>query len=137
MTKEESREKKKYLRRLTNAEHKRMNLKERIKEVEEEYQNAKAQNMSGFISGSGTKHDLSDYIVKLEKLNQDYFKWNLKAEEIKDVISMLESGVEEKVLLLRYKDELNWGEIASELHRSVSGIYAIHSMALQNLEIGH
>lgn len=132
-------QKKEYLKSYKNLCSKIRSLEEQKMSIIDTMTSARAQNYSGMPS-SGRQSDLSDYMVKLEKIKNSIFNANAKclASKIKieSAVLSMENGIESAVLHKKYILFKGWETIASELNYSVRQIYNIHGMALQHIEIG-
>ena len=114
-----------------------------IKLAEEELESLQAEKLysSAFFDGmprsKSGKADLANYMIKLEKLEQQYIKRRyqatVKAEEIKDCIYKLECEKEKTFLILRYIRLRKLEEICEEMNYSWKHIHNIHAKALNNL----
>ena len=85
------------------------------------------------------KSDLSNLMVKAEKLERKYaekkYKAFMKLEEIRSCINQLECHVERKVLTLRYIKFMKWEDICEEVSYSYKHVHNIHRKALSKLEV--
>lgn len=104
-----------------------------------------SKNTSGMPTGKGGKTDLSDYISKLEKLEDKYNnaikEYMSKCEKVIDSISNLKDEKQRMVLLLRYTQQNNqWEKVWQQMNElgevySLRQIFNIHGEALENLEV--
>lgn len=88
--------------------------------------------------GSGGK-DLSDYIVRLDKLERKYLKQRYRRiavrTEIRDKIEHMEDENEKDVLTLRYIQNVDWKDICIKMGYSWQHVHRIHSEALKNFKM--
>lgn len=142
MTEREQNEKKKeYLNRYKNAVKKYHSLKEQEEALQLEVDGPKGVGYDsiGMPKGSSRPTDISDYIVRVEKILSKID--NKKKEmqkirlEIEEKIADVEDGTQSKILYLRYIKFMKWEDICVELNCSWRQVHNTHSKALKNLNI--
>lgn len=142
MTEREQNEKKKeYLNRYKNAAKKYQSLKEQEEALQLEVDGPKGigYDSMGMPKGSSQPSDISDYIVRVEKILSKID--NKKKEmqkirlEIEEKIADVEDGTQSKILYLRYIKFMKWEDICVELRYSWKQMHRMHSQALKNLKI--
>ena len=130
-------EKKAYLRGYKRVCNRIKTLGLQIQEVREAKQQAKAQELSDMPKGN-KQSDLSDYIVKLERLEEKVaYKLEEKKREkieIENAITDVPDDVESDILYKRYIQLMDWEEIAEEIGYSVRHVYRYHGEALHDLK---
>lgn len=102
-----------------------------------------SKNDDGMPHGKNGHTDLSDYIVKLEKLEQDraeaIARMMQECQDILDAIETAPDEMERMVLSLRYIQGLRWEEIwqvlteATDKDIKLRRVYQIHGNALQHI----
>lgn len=84
-------------------------------------------------------HDLSDYIIQLEKLTDYLFEKYQRCIGIETDIYMrldqMTDQIEREVLRYRYVDGLTWEQIADRMSYSRRNITRIHGRALQHFPL--
>ncbi len=134
----ENEKKKEYLSSYKNLCRKLQSLEEQLQSLREVEQSAKIQQLSDMPKG-GRQTDLSDYIVKIDKVILKII-WakedlNNRKLEIEDKITSIENGLESDVLRKRYLELKTWERIGSELGYSSRQIINIHGKALISFNI--
>lgn len=138
MTEKEKNEKKKeYLNRYKNAVKKYNSLQEQEERI-------RAEMGPGAIEYSGMpkahkKTDLSDYMVRLEKILYKIADKKREMQEIRleieDKITDIDDGIQSRVLYLRYIRFLKWKDICVEIGYSWRQVHRAHSQALKKMNI--
>lgn len=138
MTEKEKNEKKKeYLNRYKNAVKKYNSLQEQEERI-------RAEMGPGAIEYSGMpkahkKTDLSDYMVRLEKILYKIADKKREMQEIRleieDKITDIDDGIQSSVLYLRYIRFLKWEDICVEIGYSWRQVHRAHSQALKKMNI--
>ncbi|HIT90128.1 MAG TPA: DUF1492 domain-containing protein [Candidatus Merdenecus merdavium] len=85
------------------------------------------------------KKDLSDYIVRLEKLEKDqvnarYDKIS-RYVEIEQRIEMLKDEDQKNLLKIKYLECKTWTEVCEEVGYEWAQVHRIHNKALRNFKI--
>ena len=138
MTEKEKNEKKKeYLNRYKNAVKKYNSLQEQEERI-------RAEMGPGAIEYSGMpkahkKTDLSDYMVRLEKILYKIADKKREMQEIRleieDKITDIDDGIQSRVLYLRYIRFLKWEDICVEIGYSWRQVHRAQSQALKKMNI--
>lgn len=138
MTEKEKNEKKKeYLNRYKTAVKKYNSLQEQEERI-------RAEMGPGAIEYSGMpkahkKTDLSDYMVRLEKILYKIADKKREMQEIRleieDKITDIDDGIQSRVLYLRYIRFLKWEDICVEIGYSWRQVHRAHSQALKKMNI--
>lgn len=132
-------EKKEYLNEYKRISLKIISLEEQEATIRAEMESAKNQEISDMPRGGGGKSDLSDYMVRLERIQQKIAQkkaeLRLKRLEIEEKIINIQDGQQSEVIRLRYLELLGWKEIRSKLDVSERQVYILHREALQAIEI--
>ena len=132
-------EKKAYLNEYKRISLKIISLEEQEATIRAEMESAKNQEISDMPRGGGGKRDLSDYMVRLERIQQmiaqKKAELRLKRLDIEEKIINIQDGQQSEVLRLRYLELLGWKEIRSKLDVSERQVYILHGEALQAIEI--
>lgn len=134
--KEENEKKKEYLRSY-------IPLVKAAKRLEEELEELRLSTMlpstnNDGLPGSSDKKDLSDYIVKVDKLMRKIIRTRYKRIEayskiFRDV-ERLDNEKERAVLTYRYLRGYSWEKICIEMNYSWKQVHRIHSNALANFK---
>lgn len=131
--------KKEYLKSYRNQCHKIRSLQEQKKGIIETMVSVKAQNYSDMPASSRIS-DLSDYMVKLEKIMLSIDNATAECMVIKiaieSAILKMKDGLESELLYKRYILFKSWELISVELGYERSQVYRIHGKALQHFELG-
>ena len=135
---EQNEKKKEYLNGYRRMTLKINSLAEQMRSISEIAESAKAVNYDDMPHGHKDT-DLSDYIVKLENLEE---KINaIKKEQyqrrigIEELIVSMQDGTECDVLRKRYIECKSWETIAKEIRYSVKQAQRIHGKALIHFEL--
>ena len=139
MTERELNDKKKeYLLEYKRIHRKIQSLENQRRSLVETMRSAKAIEYSDMPHGSKLS-DLSDYIVKLDRLIAEIEKYEkklrIKRLDIERSIVSLDNGVESDVLRKHYIELKSFETIACELSYTYRHITRIHGWALQHLKI--
>lgn len=131
--------KKEYLNEYKRISLKIISLEEQEATIRAEMESARNQEISDMPRGGGGKSDLSDYIVRLEqiqqKISQKRVELRIRHLEIEEKIINIQDGQQSEVIRLRYLELLGWKEIRSKLDVSERQVYILHGEALQAIEI--
>lgn len=131
--------KKAYLNEYKRITLKIISLEEQEATIRAEMESAKNQEISDMPRGGGSKSDLSDYMVRLERIQQKIVQkkaeLRIKRLEIEEKIINIQDGQQSEVIRLRYLELLGWKEIRSRLDVSERQVYILHGEALQAMEI--
>lgn len=131
--------KKEYLNEYKRITLKIISLAEQEATIRAEMESAKNQEISDMPRGGGGKSDLSDYMVRLEriqqKISQKRAELRIRHLEIEEKIINIQDGQQSEVIRLRYLELLGWKEIRSKLDVSERQVYILHGEALQEIEI--
>lgn len=131
--------KKEYLNEYKRITLKIISLEEQEATIRAEMESAKNQEISDMPRGGGGKSDLSDYMVRLERIQQKIAQkkaeLRFKRLEIEEKIINIQDGQQSEVIRLRYLELLGWKEIRSKLDVSERQVYILHEEALQAIEI--
>lgn len=132
----ENEQKKEYLNRYKDLCRKLRSLEEQLLALKEVEESAKIQNISDMPKG-GKQTDLSDYIVKLDKVFTQILKTRSKCMrlmiEIEGYISDMPDGIESSIIHKRYIELKTWEQICVEINYSWKQTHRKHSSALQHL----
>lgn len=139
MTEKEKNEKKKeYLNRYKNAVRKYESLQEQEQQLRIEMDGPRAIEYSDMPKGHN-QSDLSDYIVRLDKILSKIINKKRDMQEIRleieSRIADINDGVQSRVLYLRYIRFMKWEDICVEIGYSWRQVHRAHSKALKNLNI--
>ena len=131
--------KKEYLNEYKRITLKILSLEEQEATIRAEMESAKNQEISDMPRGEGGKSDLSDYMVRLERIQQKIAQkkaeLRFKRLEKEEKIINIQDGQQSEVIRLRYLELLGWKEIRSKLDVSERQVYILHGEALQAIEI--
>ena len=127
---------KKFLNSYREAHEQLMECKERIDTLREKQRVAASPRLSGMPKAN--QHiDLSDYIVRLELLIEEYEKkYNIEKATMKEVRTAIErlcSDKDRQILSYKYIDFMNYAEIAEATGMELGTIYDRHERALGRL----
>lgn len=129
-------ERKQYLLRYGVIRKRIRNLKEQLVSLQQVKKSAKTQQLSDMPKGSSRQKDLSDLMVKIEKLQEkinDEITESLKIKvEIEEGILNMEDEDESTVLRMRYIELMDWTRISYEMKYSKRHTLRIHGNALEN-----
>lgn len=139
MTDKEINEKKKeYLNSYKNLCIKLNSLEEQLESLREVEQSAKIQELSD-MPRSGKQKDLSDYIVKLDRILSKVIRTKQECLDrkldIENHIADITDGVESAILHKRYIEFKHWEEICIEVGYCWRQTHYLHSKALSNFNI--
>lgn len=130
--------KKDYLNSYKKACCKLKSLEEQLKEIRESKSSAQGIAYSDMPKGTN-QSDLSDYMVKVDKLLTKIEKIKKECLDIKlDIesrIADIEDGIECDVLRNYYIKGMTWEEVCVAIGYSWRQTHRIHSRALRNLNI--
>lgn len=118
----------------------------RIKRIGSEIEEIRSMKMSvsamkddGMPHGSGTTSDLSDYVARLETLEEELYKEGVKqVESYKEIdykISQIKNEDERDVLFYKYIKGKKFWEIAQIMDYSERWVKELHGNALKNIEL--
>lgn len=130
--------KKEYLRQYRNIMLQIKELREQERSLREVTMSAKVQQLSDMPKGSAVKSDLSDIMIKYErvqaKIQEKMYQAMEKRLEIEDVILDITDPKAAAVLRMRYIEMKKWEEIATRLGYSVKQVHRIHAKGLELLK---
>ncbi len=131
--------KKEYLHQYIQAKKGIDDLKKQLSSLQEVEMSAKSQQLSDMPRGSSYNGDLSDLMVRIEKLKEKIQKEIKRSIEIRvtieESIFEIPNKDEAKLLRMKYIELMGWKEIALKMHFSRTQIYNIHKNALKNIKI--
>lgn len=131
--------KKQQLKAYIQDKKKLKSLNQQKAELEEKIKSVKAILYSDMPKGSTKKTDLSDYMVKLERMDEridDKIKnINDGFLNIEEAISGLGDGDESEIIRMRYIEGKKWEEISKKTEYTTRQVHNIHGKALKNIEI--
>lgn len=111
---------------------------EELAELIEMQESASAVRYSDMPKGGGGQTDLSDEMVKREKLRKKIQKARYKRirvfAEIKNTIERLPTADEREVMSYRYLRLMGWEDICVRVNLSWKQTHRIHSRALENIK---
>lgn len=130
--------KKMYLRNYKNICDKIKSLKRQEEAIRAEMDGAKAIEYSD-MPRSNKQLDLSDYIIKLEQVEEKIKTARidklLAKADIEESISKLDSAIESDILRMRYIECWGWDDIGHSIGCSRATINRLHGNALKNFKI--
>lgn len=128
-------QKKEFLNSYKNLCRKLKSLEEQLESLREVEQSAKIQQLSDMPRG-GKQSDLSDYMVKLDKIltkvNRAKQECLDRKLDIENRIADMTNGIESAILHKRYIELKNWEQICVEINYSWKQTHRMHSLALSN-----
>lgn len=134
----ENEEKKEYLLQYGKACKRIKNLKEQLISLREVEQSAKIQQLSDMPKGSGRDKDLSDLMVRIEKLREKINDEIMRSARIRTMIEEdileIEDADQARVLRMRYIELLQWEEISDRMKYSRRQVIYMHGRALNNFK---
>lgn len=137
IVKEDSEEKKDYLNKYKEAESEMERLEYKIKMIRE-LKMSPSVVIDGMPHGSGHS-DLSDYIVKIDELEQLYVARRYQRiclfGEISEKIESLADEQEKQVLFERYIKGLKWEDVCNHIGYSWKQTHRLHNRALKNFRM--
>ena len=115
-------------------------LEEELHELIESQESCGAIEYSDMPKGGCNHSDLSDYMIKREKIWRKIHKARYKRivvfQEIKNAIDRLPSADEREVMSYRYLRLMSWEKICVKIEKSwKSVVFDIHGRALRNMKI--
>lgn len=114
-------------------------LNEQKNELDEKIKSVRAMVYSGMPHGSSKKTDLSDYMVKLEKMEEKISRKideiNKNFYEIEEAIAELEDGNESEIIRMRYISGMDWEKIGEKIEYSTRQVHNLHGKALKNIKL--
>ncbi|MFV0344225.1 MAG: DUF1492 domain-containing protein [Anaerocolumna sp.] len=139
MTEKELNEQKKdYLNSYKKLCRKLQSLEERLQSLRETERAAKTQQITDMPKG-GKQTDLSDYMVRVDTLEQEIYDKSqeciCKKLEIERCIVQMDDGTECDVLHKRYIELKPWEKICVEINYSWMQTHRIHGNALNSFMI--
>lgn len=130
---------KEYLLRYKTAYREAQDVELRLTQLRLKYSLPSGIDYDGMPKAHGNIHDLSDYAVKREAIeNQLIAKYSLCMGIEGDILERLDrmdKQEEREVLRLRYIDGKTWCEIAWHLNTVERNVYYIHGRALHNFPL--
>lgn len=130
---------KEYLRQYLTAYNEAQRIGSDIARLRIRYAYPSAIQYSDMPKGSGSERDLSDYMVKVEELQEQL---NRKLDEcirieiqIRTDIDRMEDDRERDLLRLRYIDGMTWEMIAERMGCAVRHVHRIHGRALAHMSL--
>lgn len=134
----ENEKKKEYLNEYYLLVRKLQSLQEQKHSILELKQYAGVQNLSDMPKGH-KKWDLSDYIIKLEHIEEEIKKQELlcykKKLEIEEHVLHIKNGIESDIIRKRYLEQKSWEDICLDIGYSWRQTHRIHAQALKHLQI--
>lgn len=129
--------KKEYLNSYKKVCCKLKNLEDQLQAIRESKSSVQAVVITDMPRGSN-QSDLSDYIVKVDKISTKIIKakqecLNVKID-IESKITDMEDGIECDILRKRYLEDKKWEEICVEIGYSWMQTHRLHSNALKNFD---
>ena len=121
--------KKEYLRQYRNITLQIKDLRDQARSLREVTMSAPIQQLSDMPKGSTSKSDLSDIMIKYERVQAKIQDKMCEALE-KDAILDISDPKAAAVLRMRYIELKKWEEIASRLGYSLKQIHRIHGKGL-------
>ncbi|EET60404.1 hypothetical protein BRYFOR_07600 [Marvinbryantia formatexigens DSM 14469] len=114
-------------------------LEEELEELTEIQESAGAIRYSDMPKGGGGQADLSDAMVKREKIWRKIQKARYKRmkvfAEIRNAIERLPTADEREVMSYRYLRLMSWEDISVRVEKKWTQTHRIHSRALENMKI--
>ena len=130
--------KKEQLKAYIQDKKKLKSLNRQKEELEEKIKSVKAILYSDMPKGSAKKTDLSDYMIKLERMDEriDNKIKNLNDGflSIEEAIFGLKDGDESEIMRMKYIEGKKWNEISKERKYSLRQVHNIHGEALKNIQ---
>lgn len=130
--------KKEYLLQYSKSEKRIRALREQLFSLQEVEKSAKTQQLSAMPKGSSRNKDLSDFLVRIEKLQEEIenkITESLRIRtEIEEHIIEMENENEALVLRMRYIDLMDWTRISHRMKYSKRHTLRIHKAALENFK---
>lgn len=130
---------KEYLQRYHTAKREAQDLELRITRLRLKYAFPSAIQCSDMPKAHDSNRDLSDYMVKLDDLEnylvEKYCQCVGIESDILHRLDAMEVQAEREVLRYRYIDGMTWEKIASTLSYDLRHIYRIHGNALQHFPL--
>ena len=131
---------KQWLWRYREAKKDLRRLEEELHELIVTQESTGAIEYSDMPRGGGSQSDLSDYIVKREKVRRKIHKARYKRiavfQEIKNAIERLPTADQREVMSYRYLKIMNWEEICVKVGKSwKTVVFDLHGKALRNIKI--
>lgn len=112
-------------------------LEAELEELCELQKSIRAIQYSDMPKGSHNQSDLSDYMVKQEKLWRKIHKARYRRimvfQETKNVIDRLPTADEREVMSLRYLKSMNWEEVYVKIGYGRAQTHRYHARALQHI----
>ena len=135
---------KEYLQRYQTAYREAQDTEQRITQLRLKYAAPAAIEYSDMPKAHNSKHDLSDYIVKMDELTDHLISKYTRCmaieadilerldmmEKQNDRLDRIQIQKEREVLRMRYIDDLDWDEIADKLHYTYRHVTRLHGTAL-------
>lgn len=125
---------KEYLARIRRQRYKLEQVEKELLEVKADILTLRAANLSERVSGSHTS-DIADKYIRLERyLDRVNDEWDVLIDmriEAKKRIDMLSEERYQDVLYSRYINNMDWDDIADELHYNPKSIFKVHRRALR------
>lgn len=114
-------------------------LEEQLVSIQQVEASAKTQQLSDMPKGGGHQADLSDLMVKIEKIQRKMDATKVEAMRVKvDIelkIAEMADPDEQMVLRMRYIEGKKWNYISEKMKYSWRQVINIHGRALLNVQI--
>ena len=127
---------KEYLQQYRHIQREIEDIDRRMAQIRLKYAAPSAINYSDMPKAHNSKHDLSDYIVKMDELTDYMISKYTRLRGIEVDIYMrvdrMENQKERELLRFRYIDEMTWTEVADALGTTERNVYFIHGRALRH-----
>ena len=116
----EYREAKNELKNYTKLKKRLERLTDRECELTEKINSAGGQKITGLPSAHSKIHDLSDYVVALEKIRVNKEKAQIEVSKIETRVAVMQDDELGEIIRLRYLKERCWSEVGNKFDRSES-----------------
>lgn len=130
---------KEYLQEYQRARRKVEFLSEQIEELESKYKLPPAIQYSDMPKAHNSNRDLSDYIVKYERLVKKretaMKKCMGRMDDITNRLNRMSNDDEKEVLWKRYVKDMSWTEVIESMPYTDRHIYRLHGTALNNFPL--
>lgn len=122
---------KRQLQKYPKNQKKVLELKEKLKQTEEQIESAGGQRITGMPGIKGKITDLSDYIVLQETLRKKIEARQKENVQMDVVLTDIDNDVYAELIKYRYQQELCWAEVADIMGYSESYVKHMDRKALQ------
>lgn len=132
-------EKKQYLRSFLHAKRDALDAARRLDEYRAANAGLRSVIVSDMPKGGGNHRDLSDYVAKLDEMENDLItrvaRYHARAQAVESVIDAVEDDTYARLLRLRYLDGDTFEQIAVTMGYSWRQVMRLHYLAVMSVNM--